>query len=194
VSHIDLQLILSLLFLLNQITGHSLGGAIAQLLALDLASNCELIIEPSKSSSPKSNGASTNHVKYQTPSRSNPSLKSYQSSTATSDDIQRNTDSPVAHDEALEETFDSFHSDDEDEGDNFRQGENRFSLQPAIAVYTYGQPRVGNHAFARLYKQRVPHTFRVVHECDAITSTPSLTFCGGLYKHAGLEVMLDEGW
>jgi hypothetical protein len=53
---------------------------------------------------------------------------------------------------------------------------------------------VGNHAFARLYKQRVPHTFRVVHENDAITSMPSLTVCGGLYKHAGLEVMLDEGW
>eukprot|EP00978_Attheya_sp_CCMP212_P022522 scaffold67260_cov53-Attheya_sp.AAC.2 len=177
----------------HDITGHSLGGAMAQLLALDLASNCELIIEPSKSSSPQSkNGDSTHHAKYQTPSRSNTS-KSYQSSTATSDDIQRNNDSPVAHDEALEQTPDSFHSDDEDEGDNFRQGENRFSLQPAIAVYTYGQPRVGNHAFARLYKQRVPHTFRVVHECDAITSMPSLTFCGGLYKHAGLEVMLDEG-
>jgi hypothetical protein len=66
-------------------------------------------------------------------------------------------------------------------------------LQPPIAVYTYGQPRVGNRAFSRLYKQKVPHSFRVVNEGDAITTIPNYFWCGGLYKHAGLEVILDGG-
>jgi Lipase (class 3). len=56
------------------------------------------------------------------------------------------------------------------------------------------QPRVGNHAFTRFYKAHVPHTFRVVAEGDAITSLPLPTSCPpALYKHAGLEVILDEG-
>jgi len=74
-----------------------------------------------------------------------------------------------------------------------RETREPIKLRPPIAVYTYGQPRVGNHAFARLYKQRVPHTFRVATEGDAITTTPTAMMCGGWYKHAGLEVMLDEG-
>lgn len=72
------------------------------------------------------------------------------------------------------------------------KGTERLSLQPPIAVYTYGQPRVGNRAFSRLYKQRVPHTFRVTTEGDPITALPH-AFCSGIYKHAGLEVVLDEG-
>jgi len=102
-------------------TGHSLGGSLAQLFALDLASNCELILE----------------------------LK--------------------------------------------QQGKPELRLQPPIGVYTYGQPRVGNRAFSQIYKQRVPHSFRVVNEGDAITTIPNYLCCGGLYKHAGLEVILDGG-
>ena len=62
--------------------------------------------------------------------------------------------------------------------------------------YSFGQPRIGNHAFVRHYKNHVPHTFRVVSEGDLITSIPLATFSSGvsLYKHAGLEVALDEGW
>mmetsp|Transcript_16133 Transcript_16133/g.18060 ORF Transcript_16133/g.18060 Transcript_16133/m.18060 type:complete len:111 (+) Transcript_16133:102-434(+) len=44
-----------------------------------------------------------------------------------------------------------------------------------------------------MYKQRIPHTFRVANEGDITTSLPNLATSGGLYKHAGLEVMLDEG-
>jgi hypothetical protein len=51
----------------------------------------------------------------------------------------------------------------------------------------------GNKAFSTLYKQRVPHSFRVVNEGDAITGVPNYLCCGGIYKHAGLEVILDEG-
>mmetsp|Transcript_24568 Transcript_24568/g.40202 ORF Transcript_24568/g.40202 Transcript_24568/m.40202 type:complete len:156 (-) Transcript_24568:907-1374(-) len=43
-----------------------------------------------------------------------------------------------------------------------------------------------------MYKQRVPHSFRIVNEGDAITAIPNYLCCGGIYKHAGLEVILDE--
>ena len=78
-------------------TGHSLGGSLAQLFALDLAANCELILQLQQS------------------------------------------------------------------------GTSEVRLQPPIGVYTYGQPRVGNRAFSRIYKQRVPHSFRVVNEGDAVS-------------------------
>ena len=118
-------------------TGHSLGGSLAQLFALDLAANCEFVLQ----------------VQYprETPARSSPS--------------------PYSSSVVLKE----------------------MRLQPPIGVYTYGQPRVGNRAFSRLYKQRVPHSFRVVNEGDAITTIPNYLWCGGLYKHAGLEVILDGG-
>jgi hypothetical protein len=32
-----------------------------------------------------------------------------------------------------------------------------------------------------------------VNEGDAITGVPNYLCCGGMYKHAGLEVILDEG-
>lgn len=123
-------------------TGHSLGGSLAQLLALDLANNCELVIP-----------------------------------------TQLNSD--------LEHFYDA------DAGGKSSKWPNaaadQLRLQPPIAVYTFGQPRVGNKAFSRLYKQRVPHTFRVVNEGDAVTSMPNYLCCGGIYKHSGLEVLLDEG-
>ena len=123
-------------------TGHSLGGSMAQLLALDLANNCELVI----------------------PTKLKSNLDYFYDVEAAGRNSKR--PSPAA-------------------------GELR--LQPPIAVYTFGQPRVGNKTFSRLYKQRVPHTFRVVNEGDAITSMPNYLFCGGIYKHSGLEVLLDEG-
>lgn len=68
-------------------------------------------------------------------------------------------------------------------------------LRVPIAMYSFGQPRIGNHALARLYKMNVPHSFRVVSEGDIVTSTPLASCLSGisLYKHAGLEVALDEG-
>jgi hypothetical protein len=124
------------------VTGHSLGGSLAQLLALDLAVNCEIVLPI--------NGPDASP------------LSSYQASEPR---VQRVT-SMIR--------------------------KSAYSLQAPIGVYTFGQPRLGNRAFSRLYKQRVPHTFRVVNEGDAITTIPNYLCCGGIYKHAGMEVILDE--
>jgi len=124
--------------------------AVAQLLALDLASNCELIIE---------GGDSGANLK--------PEAEVFQLPTPTGSAKPTATETKLQHSE-------------------------RVSLQPPICVYTYGQPRVGNRAFSRLYKQRVPHTFRVATEGDPFTMMPTMLLCAGIYKHAGLEVVLDE--
>jgi len=128
-------------------TGHSLGGSLAQLFALDLATNCELVL-PVQQSQPQPPPPPL------FPSSSFGNSKSTAATEQPSRDLR---------------------------------------VQPAIGVYTYGQPRVGNRAFSRLYKQRVPHSFRVVNEGDAFTTIPNYFWCGGLYKHAGLEVILDAG-
>mmetsp|Transcript_6004 Transcript_6004/g.12354 ORF Transcript_6004/g.12354 Transcript_6004/m.12354 type:complete len:520 (-) Transcript_6004:149-1708(-) len=132
-------------------TGHSLGGSLAQLFALDLASNCELVLpvqEPPMPKSPFGLNAETQSMFF-----------------PLSPGLVRPKPQP-------------------------RQ---ELRVQPPIGVYTYGQPRVGNHAFAKQYKQKVPHSFRVVNEGDAFTTIPNYFFCGGHYKHAGLEVILDGG-
>jgi hypothetical protein len=136
-------------------TGHSLGGALAQFLGLDLANNCELFLKVNSNSS----DLFPEDQVFNLPTPSSMASKSW------------SFDSNLDPDEAPEE----------------------LRLQPPIAVYSYGQPRVGNKPFSRFYKQRVPHTFRVVNEGDAITSMPNFVFCRGTYKHAGLEVLLDEG-
>lgn len=118
---------------------------VAQLLALDLASNCELLIE---------GDAATVDLK--------PETEVFQLPTPTgaSDKVTPGAAMPV------------------DTGE-------RVLLQPPICCYTFGQPRVGNRAFSRLYKQRVPHTFRVATEGDPFTAMPHLMCCAGIYKHAG---------
>jgi hypothetical protein len=128
-------------------TGHSLGGSLAQIFALDFSSNCEFGLQ---ARSPNTFGP-------------NEHVEQDNLFFAPSNSLAAHKETKVRR------------------------------LQPPIAVYTFGQPRVGNKAFSKLYKQRVPHTFRVVNEGDAITAVPNYLCCGGLYKHAGLEVILDEG-
>jgi hypothetical protein len=146
------------------ICGHSLGGSLGQLLALDIASNCEVVVEAQPT--PETSIA---EELFQLPLTPNDS----QSNDPTSGRAR----------------FFSF-----DDADGTQQPKPRtLALQPPIAVYTYGQTRTGNRAFATVYKQRVPHTFRVANERDAFTTLPTPLLCGGRYKHAGLEVVLDEG-
>lgn len=154
------------------VTGHSLGGSVGQLFALDLASNCEFDVP-------------TDHIH---PERIH-TVEGDEFHVPSTDHPARSE--PGVANEVFFSPFDDtkwFHHDDPSSPSN-----ENVRLQPPIAVYTYGQPRVGNHAFSRLYKQRVPHTFRVVNEGDALTALPNTVMLGGQYKHAGLEVILDEG-
>jgi hypothetical protein len=147
------------------ITGHSMGGAFAQLLAIDLASNCEIVIEQSITNE-RNNG---------------------------SEAILRNRTSSLDFDNVSDKEVSGVDSDNFWFGRKLRQKRTFTRLRPPIAVYTFGQPRLGNNAFKTIYKRRVPHTFRVSTEGDAITSMLTVgPFCGGIYRHAGLEVLLEE--
>jgi len=62
-------------------------------------------------------------------------------------------------------------------------------LRLPVEVYSFGSPRFGNHAFAKLYDATVPSTFRVCFDQDFVTTFPKF-FC--MYKHVGLEVIIDS--
>ncbi|OIV91940.1 hypothetical protein TanjilG_23201 [Lupinus angustifolius] len=44
--------------------------------------------------------------------------------------------------------------------------------EKSVQVMTFGQPRVGNSAFASLYSKRVPNTIRVTHDHDIVPHLP----------------------
>lgn len=43
-------------------------------------------------------------------------------------------------------------------------------------VYTFGQPRVGNAAFATYYQNLVPNTFRLIDYADIVPHVPPSAF------------------
>lgn len=43
-------------------------------------------------------------------------------------------------------------------------------------VYTFGQPRVGNAAFANWYETQIPQTYRLVHNADIVPHVPPSNF------------------
>ena len=51
--------------------------------------------------------------------------------------------------------------------------------------YTFGSPRVGNHAFARAFNKVIPYSFRVVFDGDIIAGIPKFI---RMFKHVGVEV------
>ena len=62
-------------------------------------------------------------------------------------------------------------------------------LTPALVV-TFGQPRVGNAAFAQLYNAQLrENTWRVINQNDVVPRTPGWLFS---YRHCGQEILLDE--
>lgn len=59
-------------------------------------------------------------------------------------------------------------------------------------VITFGQPRVGNGDFKRLYDGRLgEQTFRVVNEEDIVARLPHLPSFHDPYRHVGVEVFLS---
>jgi len=58
-------------------------------------------------------------------------------------------------------------------------------------VYTFGQPRVGNGAFSRMYNFALgAKTFRVVYEEDIVARIPHLPRMFDPYRHVGQEIFL----
>lgn len=41
-----------------------------------------------------------------------------------------------------------------------------------VAIYTYGQPRVGNNKFSDILTQNVPEVFRIIHNRDMVAHIP----------------------
>lgn len=163
------------------LTGHSYGGSNAQLFALDLSHNFALYINPI--------------VKRDVPSMNDSNAERVDEDFV-SDLLSPNILSTI---ESYNENYMSCAELDEE---SLLRDNRELLFQPPIAVYTYGQTRVGNRAFAREYKRKVPHTFRICAEGDALTTQPVsgtgpllsfIRFRSMWYKHAGLEVALDEG-
>ncbi|GMH44518.1 hypothetical protein BSKO_12470 [Bryopsis sp. KO-2023] len=57
-----------------------------------------------------------------------------------------------------------------------------------ITCYTYGAPRVGNHAFAREYDALVPNTWQVINDEDFIPRMPKFLI---LFKHVGTKAIIN---
>ncbi|KAL0035255.1 hypothetical protein WJX79_008828 [Trebouxia sp. C0005] len=57
-----------------------------------------------------------------------------------------------------------------------------------VSCYTFGAPRVGNHAFARQYDVTVPDTWNIINNQDVIARAGRFL---GLYKRAGQRVMIN---
>jgi hypothetical protein len=56
-----------------------------------------------------------------------------------------------------------------------------------VIAYTFGQPRVGNEAFAKLTDMRVKTFYRVIHDDDIVARIPNFN-----YYHSGREVIYDD--
>ncbi|BDA51088.1 probable lipase at N-terminal half [Coccomyxa sp. Obi] len=58
-----------------------------------------------------------------------------------------------------------------------------------VSCYTFGGPRVGNHAFAREFDQVVPHCWHIINNQDAVARAPKFLV---LYKRAGQRVLINK--
>ncbi|EIE18845.1 alpha/beta-hydrolase [Coccomyxa subellipsoidea C-169] len=58
--------------------------------------------------------------------------------------------------------------------------------EPAVTMYSFGQPRVGNLPFSSDYDEVVPDSWRVKNANDIVTRVPSLLG----YHHIGVEVQM----
>lgn len=59
----------------------------------------------------------------------------------------------------------------------------------SIKTYTFGAPRVGNHAWARIYNATVPDTWQIINSGDPFPQAGKFWF---LYKHVGHRVLISR--
>lgn len=57
-----------------------------------------------------------------------------------------------------------------------------------VSCYTFGAPRTGNHAFARLLMDKVPDTWHVINSDDTVTRVGKFFF---LFKRGGHRVLIN---
>lgn len=62
--------------------------------------------------------------------------------------------------------------------------------QNTDAVYTFGQPRVGNDQFASYYSKTIPETYRIINYADIVPHLPA-TSAG--YLHSSTEEWYQSG-
>ncbi|GAB5354218.1 hypothetical protein AAMO2058_000101000 [Amorphochlora amoebiformis] len=65
----------------------------------------------------------------------------------------------------------------------------RYHGEYDVRLVNIASPRVGDHSFARLFKNSIPHALRVVNSRDIVPGLPKF-FC--LFKHIGHEVTIDR--
>lgn len=58
-----------------------------------------------------------------------------------------------------------------------------------VRVYTFGSPRVGNHAFAKDYDATVPDSWAIINDQDVVTRGAKLV---RIYKRCGHRVFIDK--
>jgi hypothetical protein len=58
-----------------------------------------------------------------------------------------------------------------------------------ISCYTFGAPRVGNHAWAREYNSKISETWQLINSDDVVTRAGKFFF---LFKHVGNRVLLNR--
>ena len=59
-----------------------------------------------------------------------------------------------------------------------------------VFIYSYGSPRVGDHSFAKFLAERVTESYRIVNECDPITTLPQTL--RRFFKHGGNEMIVNK--
>ena len=61
-----------------------------------------------------------------------------------------------------------------------------------VSCYTFGQPRVGNTAWATRHEELVPESFRIAIDGDLVTNTPRAGYTCWAWKHCGVGIVVDH--
>jgi hypothetical protein len=61
--------------------------------------------------------------------------------------------------------------------------------QMSLSIYTFGAPRVGNHAFARECRDKLPELWNVINDQDTVPRAAKFLF---MYKRPGQRVLINS--